>query len=80
MPLLIDPQSIAPHVPPATYTRGLQIYLNQGVLEHELHAANAREWHVDGVVRGSEPRPYDTSLVMEVADNGTVTGFEASCR
>ncbi|PZP98585.1 MAG: helicase SNF2 [Variovorax paradoxus] len=77
--LLIDPQSIAPHLPAATYARGLQVYLNQGVLEHQLRAESAQRWQVDGVVRGSEREPYDTSLVMELGDDGQVLRFDASC-
>ncbi|GHC73505.1 hypothetical protein GCM10007320_10220 [Pseudorhodoferax aquiterrae] len=79
MDLLIDPQSIAPHLPAATYARGLQVYLNQGVLEHQLRAESAQHWQVDGTVRGSEREPYDTSLVMELGDGGRVARFAASC-
>ena len=79
MDLLIDPQSIAPHLPAATYARGLQVYLNQGVLEHQLRAESALRWQVDGMVRGNEREPYDTSLVMELGDDGRVLRFDASC-
>jgi hypothetical protein len=76
---LIDPRSIAPHVQPATYTRGLQLYLTQGVLDHQLLPASAHVWQVDGAVRGSEPQPYDTSVQLEVAENGQIVVFDGSC-
>jgi superfamily II DNA or RNA helicase len=76
---LIDPRSIAPHVQPATYTRGLQLYLTQGVLDHQLLPASAHAWQVDGTVRGSEPQPYDTSVQFEVAENGRIVVFDGSC-
>ncbi len=79
MSVLIDPQSIASHFPPATYTRGLQVYLNQGVLEHQLHAASAHSWQVEGVVRGSAREPYETSLALEIGENGVVVGFDGTC-
>ena len=79
MALQIDPQSIAPHLSPATYARGLQVYLNQGVLEHQLQAESALLWRVDGVVRGSDRAPYETSLAMELDSAGRVVDFDAHC-
>jgi len=77
--LLLDPQSLQARVSSGTYTRGLEVYRSQRVLDYELSAASSSEWRIQGEVRGTEGLPYDTSVELEVGENGRILVFNSHC-
>ena len=75
----LDPQSLAQHVPSATLARGLDVYRSQLVLECELQLASGNEWHIEGMVRGSQRETYAVSVLVESSDTGQITFFDGDC-
>ncbi|WP_374664117.1 SNF2-related protein [Ramlibacter sp.] len=76
---LLSPQSLARHVPAATYQRGLEVYRNQQVLDYQLAAASRSEWRITGEVQGTDPAPYAATVLLETDASGEVTLFEGDC-
>ena len=73
------PESISAEVQAATFERGPGVYRNQQVLEHTVHAANSREWGIEGSVQGSGREIYDTSVTVEVSPDIKVMYFSGAC-
>ncbi|KAF1048194.1 DEAD/DEAH box helicase [Xylophilus sp.] len=75
----LDIDSIADRLPSAVYQRGLGIFQNQQVVSCATTRAEGT-WLVQGQVSGGgAARPYDTSVAMEVDDNGRVRAFRSTC-
>ena len=77
--LLLRPESLAKQVAAATFSRGMEVYLSQKVLDYSLMPASSSEWNIEGRVQGSGREVYETSVTLEVAPDGKVQFFEGSC-
>ena len=76
---LLNPASLVDQIPAATYARGLEVLRKQYVLECSVAGASASEWHVQGVVLGSNGESYNTLVTLEATSTGDITFFTGNC-
>ncbi|MFT7723635.1 MAG: DEAD/DEAH box helicase [Roseateles sp.] len=77
LPLL--PDTLRLHVLPATFARGQALHHGGRVLSPGMEPLGPGRWHLHGEVQGGAPRPYETSAVVQVTDDGQVRTFEGDC-
>ena len=75
----MNPQFIRTKVPEATYERGMNLYLTQQVLECNVRYSSSREWDIEGTVQGSVRQPYEVSVSLEIAPDGSLSDFHGTC-
>ncbi len=75
----LSPQSILAKVDPDTYAKGLNVYLNQLVLNYEVEYTSSHEWKIEGTVQGSHQERYFVTVGVELDTNGRLRHFSGDC-
>ena len=77
--LLLNAQSLIPHVGSSTFVRGLGVYRSQQVLDCTLQADSAGGWFIEGSVQGSMHAPYATSVQITTTAQGAILAYSGEC-
>ncbi len=73
-----DLASLVRHTDGATYTRGLELYRTQKVLDLSIEDVNGI-WLVEGMVQGTQRKPYSVTMDLTLDDQGRITEWDADC-
>ncbi len=76
--LWLDLASLAQRAGTATYGRALDLYRSQKVLSLSISPIGDR-WLLEGEVQGSERRPYEVEVDLNLTTGGKLRGWDSDC-
>ncbi|MDI1245569.1 MAG: SWIM zinc finger family protein, partial [Rhodoferax sp.] len=76
--LWLDLSSLVQRCDTATYTRGLELYRNQRVLNLSIEPLH-EVWLLLGDVQGSARLPYEVSIEVKRSPEGRVLEWDSDC-
>ncbi len=76
--LWLDLASLVQRCDTATYTRGLELYRNQRVLNIDIEEIDGY-WLIEGDVQGSARHPYELSIEVKRSADGRVLEWDSDC-